>query len=97
METWTPDLRISVVAGRVRHGLDGFSDVEGGSLQEAGDALVARLLEIALAFRSGAIGPLSTECGIDHSLLEFIWRVGAVAAAGGEPRELLFGPNPLAV
>jgi hypothetical protein len=49
-----------------------------------------------MAFRSGAIGPLSTECGIDHRLLEFIWRVGDMAAAGGEPRELLFGPNPLA-
>jgi hypothetical protein len=96
METWTPDLRISEVHGRVRLGLDGFGDVEGASLQEAGDALVARLLEIAMAFRSGAIGPLSTECGIDHRLLEFIWRIGDVAAAGGEPRELLFGHNPLA-
>lgn len=95
MENWTPDLRISEVDGRVRLGLDGFGDVEGGSLQEAGDALVTRLLEIAMAFRSGAIGPLSTECGIDHGLLEFIWRIGDVAAAGGEPRELLFGPNPL--
>jgi hypothetical protein len=96
METWTPELRISEVDGRVRLGLDGFGDVEGANLQEAGDALVARLLAIAMAFRNGAIGPLSTECGIDHRLLEFIWRVGDVAAAGGEPRELLFGPNPLA-
>ena len=95
METWTPDLRISEVDGRLRLGLDGFGDVEGASLQEAGDALVARLLEIAMAFRSGAIGPLSTECGIDHGLLEFIWRIGDIAAAGGEPRELLFGSNPL--
>jgi hypothetical protein len=95
METWTPDLRISEVDGRVRLGLDGFGDVEGASLQEAGDALVARLLEIAMAFRSGAIGPLSTECGIDHGLLEFIWRIGDIAAAGGEPRDLLFGSNPL--
>jgi hypothetical protein len=95
METWTPDLRISEVDGRVRLGLDGFGDVEGASLQEAGDALVTRLLEIAMAFRSGAIGPLSTECGIDHGLLEFIWRIGDIAAAGGEPRDLLFGSNPL--
>jgi hypothetical protein len=95
METWTPDLRISEVDGRLRLGLDGLGDVEGASLQEAGDALVAQLLEIAMAFRSGAIGPLSTECGIDHGLLEFIWRIGDIAAAGGEPRELLFGSNPL--
>ena len=75
-------------------GLDGLGDVEGATLQEAGDALVARLLTIALALRSGGIGPVSSECGVDGRLLEFIWRLGEVAAAGGEPRELLFGSSP---
>jgi hypothetical protein len=91
MEHWTPELRIAEVHGRVRLGLDGLAEVEGSTLQEAGDALVARLLNIAMALRSGGIGPVSSECGVDRRLLEFICRVGEVAAAGGEPRELLFG------
>jgi hypothetical protein len=93
MEPWTPELRISEVHGLVRLGLDGLGDVEGPTLQEAGDALVARLLTIAMALRSGGIGPVSSECGVDRRLLEFIWRIGEVAAAGGEPRKLLFGPG----
>jgi hypothetical protein len=94
MDSWTPELRISELHGRVRLGLDGFGDVEGASLQEAGDALIARLLNIAMALRSGATGHLSPECGVDRGHLEFIWRIGEVAAAGGDPRELLFGANP---
>ena len=93
MDRWIPELRVSEVRGNVRLGLDGLGDVEGATLQEAGDALVARLLSIAMALRSGGVGPISSECSVDRGLLEFIWRLGEVAAAGGEPRELLFGPR----
>jgi hypothetical protein len=69
--------------------------VEGRTLQEAADALVARLLQVAMAFRASGVGPVSSECDSDPELLEFIWRLGDRAAAGGDPRELLFGPNRL--
>jgi hypothetical protein len=96
MDGWIPSLRIAERNGRIRLGLEGSSDVEGETLQEAADTLVVYLLEITMTFRSGGVGPLGSECSPDPALLEFIWRIGAVAAAGGEPRELLFGPNPLA-
>jgi hypothetical protein len=92
---FTPALRISEVGGRVRLGLDGFGDVEGDSLQEAADELVIRLLSISLVIRSGGVGPLCSECCPDLALLSFVWELGEVTVAGGDPRELLFGPNPL--
>lgn len=93
MDGFSPSLRIAERDGCVRLGLEGFGDVEGETLQEAADALVAHVLQVAMTFRAGGIGPVSSECGVDGRLLEFIWRVGEVAAAGGEPRELLFGPS----
>jgi hypothetical protein len=91
----TPTLRISEIGGRVRLGLDGFGDVEGGTLQAAADELVARLLSIAMVIRSGGVGPLCSECCPDLAVLDFVWQLGELAAAGSDPRELLFGPNPL--
>jgi hypothetical protein len=69
--------------------------VEGQTLQEAGDALVMRLLEVAIALRAGGLGPVRSECSPDPELLEFVWRLGDHAAAGGDPREFLFGSNPV--
>jgi hypothetical protein len=91
----TPTLRVSEIGGRVRLGLDGFGEVEGDTLQEAADELVARLLSIAIVVRSGGVGPLCSECCPDLAVLDFVWQLGELAAAGGDPRELLFGPNPL--
>jgi hypothetical protein len=96
MEHWIPSLRISERDGRVRLGLEGFGDVEGDSLQEAADALVAYVWRVAMAFRAGGVGPLYSECSPDPALLDFIWRVGKTAEDGGDLRRLLFGPNPLA-
>ncbi len=39
---------------------------------------------------------MSSECCADPELLDFVWRVGEYAAAGEDPRELLFGQNRLA-
>jgi hypothetical protein len=33
----------------------------------------------------------------DTELVRFVRRLGDLAAAGGDPHELLFGPNPRAV
>ena len=78
----------------MRLGLDGFSHVEGETLQEAADELVTHMVRIATAFQAGTIGPMSTECAPDPAQFDFIWRLGDHVAAGGDPRHLLFGPNP---
>jgi hypothetical protein len=79
----------------VRLGLPGFQEVEGATLQQAADALVAHILHVATALRAGGVGPLSSECCADPGILDFIWKVGEHAQAGGDPRDLLFGTNPL--
>jgi hypothetical protein len=75
----------------VRLGLPGFREVEGATLQEAADALVAQVVQVATALRAGGVGPISSECWADPAILDFIWKVGEHAQAGGDPRELLFG------
>ena len=91
----SPPLRLSEIDDRVRLGLDGFGYVEGATLQEAADRLVGRLLEIAIALRATAVGPFHPECCPDPAHLEFIWKLDDLAAAGGDPRTLVFGPNPV--
>ena len=92
---YTPELRIAEVGGRVRLGLKGFGDVEGATLQDAAEELVSYVLGVAQAFRTSGIGPFYTECAPDPRLMEFVRAFGEVAASGGDPRDLLFGPNPL--
>jgi hypothetical protein len=82
------------VDGRVRLGLEGFSYVEAETLQEAAGELVAQLLAMAMAIRGGHTGPQYTECSLDPAILAFVWEVGELTRAGGDPRELLFGPAP---
>lgn len=96
IDRFHPPIRITELDGRVRLGLPGLRDVEGATLQEAADALVAHLLHVAIALRAGGIGPLSSECGADPAILDFIWKLGDHAQTGGDARDLLFGPNLLA-
>src|SRR5947209_1662165 len=85
-----------LLGDRIRLGIQGFRDVDGATLQEAADALVAHLLHAAMVLRTGCIGPLSSECGADTAILDFIWQLGEHVQRGGDPREFVFGPNPLA-
>jgi hypothetical protein len=91
-----PPLQISERDGRVRLSLGDFSYAEGETLQDAADELVRRMLVIAMAFRDGGVGAMCSESPLDLPLLDFIWRLGDVAASGGDIRALIFGPNPLA-
>jgi hypothetical protein len=95
MSAVMPPLRISEVGGRVRVSIEGLGGAEGSCLQEAADELVRRLLLIAMALRSTGIGPIS-ECAPDYELVEFVWELGEIAAAGGDIRVRLFGTGPLA-
>jgi hypothetical protein len=73
----------------VRLGFEGFGYVEGPTLQEAADALVANMVRIAAAVYTGGLA--STELAPDLTALDFIWKLGEHVAAGGDPREFLFG------
>jgi hypothetical protein len=96
IDRYHPPIRIAELDGRVRLGLEGFRYVEGATLRDAADALVADLLYVAMVLRRGGVGPLSSECCADPATLDFIWKLGEHAQAGGDPRDLLFGINPLA-
>ena len=54
-------------------------------------ALVANMVRIAAAVYTGGVGPASTELAPDLIALDFIWKLGEHGAAGGDPREFLFG------
>jgi hypothetical protein len=52
---------------------------------------VANMVRIAAAVYTGGVGPASTELAPDLTALDFIWKLGEHVAAGGDPREFLFG------
>ena len=79
----------------MRLAFDGFGEVEGRTLQDAADELVAYLLRVAIAVRADGVGPICSECSLDVADLEFLWKLGEAAAVGQDPREVLFGSNPL--
>jgi hypothetical protein len=93
MEAFTPLLCVRERGGGVRLELAGCCHADGPTLQEAGDELVVRMLEIAMAFRTGATGQVSSECRPDPALLRFIWEIGVIAASGGDIRDRLFGAD----
>jgi hypothetical protein len=88
---YRPSLEVRQVAGRVRLRLGRVSHGEGNLLQEAADDLVARMLVLFMAFRSGGIGPVSSEVIPEPAFLNFLCELGEIAAAGGDVREQLFG------
>jgi hypothetical protein len=87
-----PPLEVRQVAGGIRLLLGGLASGEGTTLQEAADDLVARVLALVMAFRSGGMGPIYSEGPRpDPTMLEFLYELGEIAAAGGDIRERLFG------
>jgi hypothetical protein len=95
---WTPPLRIHERKGSCRLWLGSYAFGDGATLQEAADALVARLLSLALSFRSPAGVRVSPELGPpDLRWFEFVYELGEIAAAGGDIRSRVFeGLNPAA-
>jgi hypothetical protein len=88
---YQPPLEVRQVAGGIRLHLGALASGEGATLQEAADDLVARVLVLVMAFRSGGIGPLPREGPRpDPATLEFLYELGEIAAAGGDIRERLF-------
>lgn len=64
-------------------------------MEEAADDLLARVLVLVMAFRSG-IGTVSSEIP-DPALLHFLYKLGKVAAAGGDIRAAIRRGDPASV
>ena len=96
-DAWMPPLRIHETTGYCRLWLGGYVFGDGATLQDAADALVARLLVLAMSFRSGGGMRISRELGPpDLRWFEFIYELGEIAAAGGDIRDWVFGPSRIA-
>jgi hypothetical protein len=92
MASFTPSLEVRQVSGRVQVLIDGLGCCgDGQTLQEAADDLIRRLLVVAMAFRSGGTGPFSLEVRPDFAMMEFLYELGEIAAAGGDIRARVFG------
>ena len=82
-------LTITETAGHVRLDLGQLARGEGSSLQEAADALIRRVVELALAFRTSG-WTASRELCPDFEALNLLHELGEIAAAGGDVRARLF-------
>jgi hypothetical protein len=90
---WAPALRIRETDGSVRLWLGSYTYGDGKTLQDAADALVARLLGLAMSIRLGGVR-VSAELGPpDLGWFEFVYELGEIAAAGGDIRQRIFGPD----
>jgi len=97
LSEFTLTLWVAESGGRVRLGIDGLLSADGPTLQDAADELVAKVLAVALAFRCDGLGGYSSAVGRPNlGLVSFIWELGDFAAAGGDIRERLFGPDSMA-
>jgi hypothetical protein len=85
-----PRLTVTESDGRVRLQFGTLARGEGASLQEAGDELIRRLLELVMALRSSGFTG-SGEVRIDLETMDFLFALGEFAAAGGDIRARVFG------
>jgi hypothetical protein len=84
-------LTVQEFPGRVRLCLGGLAHGDGPTLQDAADDLIQRLLSYAMAFRATGI-QASRELGPpDLATMDFLYRLGEIAAAGGDIRSHVFG------
>ena len=95
METeWSARLQLTRAHGRCRLSLGRYAYGDGDTLQDAADALVARLLAMAMGWRAGGfrfpmeLGPQ------DVPWFDFLHELGEIAAAGGDIRERVLGCPP---
>jgi hypothetical protein len=91
---WNPRLDVTDAHGLCRLHLAGYAHGDGDSLQDAADALVTRLLQLAMSWRSGAFRFAVGVGAPDLPWYEFLHELGDIAAAGGDIRERVFGFPP---
>jgi hypothetical protein len=84
-----PELTLTEHGGRVRLNLGGFAQGDGSCLQEAADDLVCAILRLVMAFRSSGFRACP-EVRPDLEMMNFLYELGDVAAAGGDIRSRVF-------
>ena len=89
---WTPALELCETGTGCRLSLGGWAHGEGETLQRAADQLVARLLDVALRFRTSGYNFARTLGRPEPGrAVSFVWELGEIAAGGGDIRPRVFG------
>ena len=86
----TPSLTVTEAGGLVHLQLGGLARGQGSSLQDAADDLIRRLLGLVMALRSSGM-KASCEVQPDLEMMDFLFQLGELAAAGGDVRARVFG------
>ena len=90
-EPWTPSLTVREHGGRCRLDLAGNAWGDGATLQEAADDLMARVMLLARALRTGG-WTWAHELGApDRRWLDFLYELGEIAERGGDVRRRVLG------
>ncbi len=89
--TWTPALELCETCTGCRLSLGGWAHGEGTTLQRAADELLARLLDVALRFRTTGYNFACSLGRPSIDELSFVWELGEIAAGGGDIRPRVFG------
>lgn len=79
------------MSGHCRLSLGGHAHGDGRTLQEAANDLVARVLDVALAFHASGLRAAPDVPALDLEWLDFVWRVGERAASGEDIRAFVLG------
>jgi hypothetical protein len=95
MDPWVPELTLSERHGCCRLALTGLTHGDGRTLQEAADDLVARVVSMAVAIRSGGLAFSSAIPPPDLRVIGFLHEVaGQAGDADGIRRRILLGLPP---
>ena len=89
-------MHVRDLAGGCRLTLVGLPCGQGGTLQEAADDLIARLLTLVMCARASGLRTPPELGPPDHRMLEFVWELGELAARGEDIRDRVFGAIPRA-
>jgi hypothetical protein len=84
-------LTVQESSGRVRLCVGSLAHGDGSTLQDAADDLVQRLLTYVMAIRATGLRPSPELAPPDLAAMDFLYQLGAIAAAGGDIRSRLFG------
>jgi hypothetical protein len=90
MEPWAPVLSVQELGYGCRLSLSGIAHADGRTLQDAADALVARVLDVAYALRDGASFPPGVPTP-QPGTLAFLYRIGELAERCEDVRGLVLG------
>jgi hypothetical protein len=90
-DRWSPPLELRECGDRCRLWLGGWAYGEGETLQQAGDALVARVRDVAVRIRRSGLRYPAELGRPDVRELEYLWELGEMAARGDDLRERVLG------